>query len=87
MSISIRGGKFAPSMKLKPEASFQLNQTNWRPGVDSMHYESTYQYATSHVKSAEPTVPFPRINKNSSDAEAIFGDAVVPPKVLYNTER
>jgi len=86
MSISIRGGKYAPSMKLKPEASFQLNQTNWRPGVDKIVYESTYQTQTSFVKNAEPTIPFPRINKNASDAEAIFGDASVPTSVQYTTE-
>ena len=73
-------------MKLKPEASFTLNQTNWRPGVDTFEYQTTYQQQTEAVKTAQQKVPFPRIDKNASDQVAIFGEASVPPGELFQTE-
>jgi hypothetical protein len=87
MSVSIRGGKLVPSSKYKPAASFEWTQTQWRPGVDETVFESTYQRQTRDIAENERSiVPFPRIDKNASDAGAIFGDARVPSDVHFQTE-
>ncbi|GMH99554.1 hypothetical protein TrVE_jg3901 [Triparma verrucosa] len=86
MSVSIIGGKLAPSMKYKPERSFEMNQTQWRPGVDEIQYVSTYQLSNSRAGDTEGSVPFPKLDKNASDKLAIFGDSNVPPSEHFNTE-
>jgi len=79
MSVSIRGGRLAPSSKYKPAASYEWTQTQWRPGVDEVKFESTYQGANADITNNKNVkVPFPHIDKNASDAGAIFGDARVP---------
>ena len=87
MSVSIRGGKLVPSTKYKPPESKKWSQTQWRPGVDEVTYESTYQRQQNDVRDNEnPVVPFPRIDKNASDAGAIFGDARIPSGKHFRTE-
>ncbi|GMH73210.1 hypothetical protein TL16_g06121 [Triparma laevis f. inornata] len=86
MSVSIIGGKLAPSMKYKPERSFEMNQTQWRSGVDEIQYVSTYQLSNSRAGDTEGSVPFPKLDKNASDSRAIFGDANVPSAQHFQTE-
>jgi len=76
MAVSIRHGKFAPSMRFKPEMSFKNAETNWRAGIDPPEYTTTMQHGNKDIHHNAPTrfeATRSTKTKNDSDKDAIQG--------------
>jgi len=88
---SIRQGKLQPSSRYEnPEAKTKAMRTNWRLGIDSATFESTYSASSKQAGNVPPEVlalRAPRINKNSSDKAGILqqGGRYAEPSVIYNS--
>ena len=69
--VSLRGGKFYPSQRYKPEQGYKANLTNWRFGPpEKTSYVSTMRDAQRESASVPPhelALRQPRIDKNASD--------------------
>uniref|UniRef100_A0A7S2F937 Uncharacterized protein n=1 Tax=Florenciella parvula TaxID=236787 RepID=A0A7S2F937_9STRA len=87
--VSLRGGKFYPSQRYKPEQGYIANVTNWRFGPpDKTSYVSTMREAQSQSASVPPhelALRQPRMDKNASDKVAIQGGGVVQPRQYENS--
>ena len=88
--VSMRRGKLRPSVRYAdPEASQAAMKTNWRLGIDAPLFESTSHASSKNSASVPPEVLAlrqPRIDKNSSNKDAIQGDQrSYDPKNTYST--
>lgn len=91
LAVSLRNGKYQPSVRYKPKESFLQNETNWRMGIDKPTFSTTYQSASRETASVPAEVHMmrqPRVDKNASDKDAIQGEQIGPysqPHLVFQT--